>query len=63
MAVLFLVLLSHKTKAAEDINKGDKFTKDNITIKRPGTGISPMKWDEIIGKASEKDYKFDDLIE
>jgi len=45
------------------IKKGEKFTEENITTKRPGTGLSPMKWDEIIGSISEKDYKFDDLIE
>nr|ADI22454.1 sialic acid synthase [uncultured gamma proteobacterium HF0500_05P21] len=45
------------------IKKGEKFTEKNITTKRPGTGLSPMKWDEIIGSISGKDYKFDDLIE
>lgn len=45
-----------------DISKGDKFTEDNITIKRPGTGISPMKWDEIIGSLAQRDYKSDELI-
>ena len=45
------------------IKKGEKFTEENITTKRPGTGLSPMKWDEIIGSISGKDYKFDDLIE
>ena len=45
-----------------DISKGDKLTEDNITIKRPGTGISPMKWDEIIGSLAQRDYKSDELI-
>ncbi len=34
----------------------------NITIKRPGTGISPMAWDKIIGTVATKDYQMDDLI-
>ena len=38
------------------------FTEKNITIKRPGTGISPMKWDSILGKVAERDYQLDDLL-
>lgn len=48
--------------AACDIQKGEIFTKKNIIVKRPGTGISPMRWDEIVGKTSTKDYHEDDLI-
>jgi N,N'-diacetyllegionaminate synthase len=48
--------------AACDIKKGEVFTKNHITVKRPGTGISPMRWDEIVGKKSSKDYHEDDLI-
>jgi len=48
--------------AARDISKGEVFTEENLTIKRPGTGISPMRWDEIVGKTSTKDYHEDDLI-
>ena len=49
--------------AATDIKEGEFFTEDNLTVKRPGTGISPMRWDEIIGKASTRFYKADDLIQ
>ena len=49
--------------ASKDIKKGEKFTENNLTTKRPGTGISPMKWDEVIGKSADRDYNFDDLIE
>lgn len=45
-----------------DIKRGDIFTEDNLTVKRPGTGISPMKWDDIIGTRSTRDYNEDDLI-
>ena len=48
--------------ASRDIMKGEVFTEKNITVKRPGTGISPMRWDEVMGKRASKDYKQDDLI-
>ena len=49
--------------AKRAIKKGEIFTEKNITVKRPGNGISPMRWDEIIGTIANKDYKEDDLIE
>ena len=49
--------------AACDIRKGEKFTEENLTAKRPGTGISPMWWDEVIGRHAKKDFVWDDLIE
>ncbi len=45
------------------IDKGDIFTEKNIAVKRPGTGVSPMKWDALIGKNAHKKYKKDDLID
>ena len=48
--------------AKTSINKGDRFTEFNITTKRPGIGLSPMKWDEVIGKMACQDYDEDDLI-
>lgn len=48
--------------ANTDIKKGAIFTDENLTIKRPGTGISPMLWDSYIGKEATKDYQEDDLI-
>jgi len=48
--------------ANTNIKKGDIFTSENLTIKRPGNGISPMKWDETLGCRAEKDYCKGDLI-
>jgi N,N'-diacetyllegionaminate synthase len=48
--------------AKREIKKGEIFTEDNITVKRPGTGISPMRWYEVLGKVAPKDYKEDELI-
>ena len=45
-----------------DIKKGDILDQNNLTIKRPGNGISPMRWDEIVGTIAFKNYKKDDLI-
>jgi N,N'-diacetyllegionaminate synthase len=49
--------------ALKDIKKGEVFSETNITVKRPGNGISPMKWFDIIGKTAIKDFKEDELIE
>lgn len=48
--------------ASKAISMGEVFTEDNITVKRPGTGISPMKWDEILGKKANRSYQVDELI-
>lgn len=48
--------------AACSIKKGDTFTEKNLTVKRPGTGISPMLWEEVIGKKATRDYEEDELI-
>lgn len=48
--------------ALTPIKKGEVFTEQNITVKRPGTGISPMKWYELIGTKALNDYNSDDLI-
>jgi N,N'-diacetyllegionaminate synthase len=48
--------------AARDIKAGEIFTEDNITIKRPGSGISPMMWFDILGKAAVRNFQTDELI-
>jgi N,N'-diacetyllegionaminate synthase len=49
--------------AARSIQKGEVFSDDNITAKRPGNGMSPIHWDEVIGIESTKFYEKDELIE
>ena len=49
--------------AKNEIKKGEVFSEENLVTKRPGTGVSPMKWNEIIGTLAGKNYKEDDLIE
>lgn len=48
--------------AKTNIKKGEIFTKENITLKRPGNGISPMEWYNVLGKQSRRDYLEDELI-
>lgn len=47
----------------QPISAGQVFTVDNLTTKRPGTGISPMEWDRIIGTKAQRDYFIDELID
>ena len=49
--------------AACDIKKGEVFTENNLTAKRPGNGISPMKWAEVLGKVAKRNFSEDELIE
>ncbi len=49
--------------ASRDISEGDILTEENITIKRPGNGISPMRWEEVIGTKAIRSFKEDELIE
>jgi N-acetylneuraminate synthase len=48
--------------AIKKIHQGEIFSEENIGAKRPGTGISPMQWDEVIGKTAVRDYEEDELI-
>ncbi len=49
--------------AKKDIRAGELLTKDNITTKRPGTGVSPMRWPEVLGTEAIRDFREDELIE
>ncbi|MDD7794612.1 N-acetylneuraminate synthase [Clostridium sp. 'White wine YQ'] len=48
---------------SKKINKGEILTEENLTIKRPGSGISPTMWNEVIGKVAKKNYEEDEMIE
>lgn len=57
------IIIARKSIVANcDIKKGEILTEDKLYIKRPGNGISPMKWYEVIGKEAIKDFKKDELI-
>ena len=45
------------------IKAGEPFTEANLGVKRPGSGISPMRWDDFIGRPANRDYQVDELIE
>jgi N,N'-diacetyllegionaminate synthase len=49
--------------ARRAIKAGEIFTAENITTKRPGTGISPMQWDKVMGKTAQRNFFLDELIE
>ena len=49
--------------AACTIKKGDVLIEDNLTVKRPGTGISPMQWEKVIGTKAIKDFEEEELIQ
>lgn len=49
--------------ACRSIKAGEVFTADNLTTKRPGNGISPMRWDEFLGRKAPRDFAADELIE
>ena len=48
--------------AARPISAGEMLTEENITVKRPGNGISPMLWDSVIGTRAVRDFEYDELI-
>lgn len=49
--------------ASKRISKGELFTENNLTAKRPGDGISPMRWFEVLGKKAVRDFEEDELVE
>ena len=58
-----IVIARKSIIASRDIKKGEVFTEENLTVKRPGNGISPIRWNEIIGKTAKRDFIEDELIE
>jgi N,N'-diacetyllegionaminate synthase len=57
-----LFIARNSIVASKDIKKGQKFTKENLAIKRPGYGISPMKYFKILGKKAKKNFIPDELV-
>lgn len=49
--------------AAREIRAGETFSESNLAVKRPGTGLSPMRWDEVLGHRAPRDFAPDELIE
>jgi N,N'-diacetyllegionaminate synthase len=49
--------------AAKEIRAGEVFTRENLTTKRPGIGISPMRWNEVLGAKAVRDFAEDEMIE
>ena len=57
------LLVRKSIVAAINIKLGEKFTKENLTCKRPFNGLSPMNWDKLIGKKADRDYEKDEPIQ
>ncbi len=58
------ILVARKSiVASKDIQIGERFSAENLATKRPGTGISPMRWDEVIGLTANRNYASDELIQ
>lgn len=49
--------------AARDIRRGEVFGADNLTVKRPGNGLSPMQWNDVVGRTAGRDFSADEQIE
>lgn len=57
-----LVIARKSIVAGTPIRRGEVFTEDNLAVKRPGNGLSPMKWNEVLGQTADRDYAADELI-
>jgi N,N'-diacetyllegionaminate synthase len=57
------IIVRRSIVAKRNIKRGEIFNEENITVKRPATGISPMRWYEILGKTATREYKEDEIIE
>ncbi|MDD3945072.1 MAG: N-acetylneuraminate synthase [Bacteroidales bacterium] len=57
-----IIIARKSIVASRTIKKGELLTEENLTTKRPGNGISPMKWNEVVGKTAIKDFEEDEPI-
>ena len=57
-----MVVARKSIVALSPIRKGEKFSEQNITVKRPGNGVSPMLWDDVLGMAAPRDFAADEPI-
>lgn len=58
-----IVIARKSILAAHDIEEGEIFTDENLIVKRPGSGINPMKWNEVVGKKAKRKFSKDEFIE
>ena len=58
-----IVIARKSIVAARDIKKGELLSEENLTVKRPGTGISPMRWEEVVGTKAIRNFVEDEIIE
>ena len=58
-----ILIVRRSLVATKRIEAGESFTSENISAKRPGIGISPMRWDDVIGRVAIRDFSPDELIE
>ena len=58
-----IILARKSIVASKKICKGERLDDDNLTAKRPASGISPMRWNDVVGSSAIKDFEIDELIE
>ncbi len=58
-----IVVARKSIVASRPIAKGEMLTEENIAVKRPGNGVSPMLWDSVLGRTAPRDFQYDELIE
>lgn len=58
-----MVIVRKSLVAARPIRKGEPYTPDNVCVKRPGNGLSPMRWDDVMGRPAPRDFDVDEAIE
>ena len=57
-----MVVARKSIVAVKPIKKGEHLSEENLAVKRPGDGINPMRWDEVIGTTAQRDYQMDEPI-